>query len=106
MLLVKKREAFSIQREDDGLVGMAMAQFVRADREVGHVRLEHSIPAHFPEHAGVALAALFPGNYFRRTNVAHEVGFVPALLDSLALGEIVRTSVISLTEREGGIVDQ
>src|SRR5260370_29942741 len=98
MLLVEKREAFTIQRKDDGLIGMTMTEFVGADREVGHVRLQNGIPTHFPKHAGVALAAFLPGNHFRRTNVAHEIGFVPTLLDSLALGEVVGTAVISLAE--------
>src|SRR5689334_22876857 len=106
MLFVEECEAFSIQREDDGFIGMAMTEFVRAYRKVGHVRFEDGVAAHLPKHAGVALAALFPGDHFRGSDIAYEVGVVPALLDTLALREIVGAAVVALAEGESCVIDQ
>src|SRR5437016_2844787 len=64
MLLAEQREALAVEREDDGFVRVPVPELVRSNRKIGHVRLENGVAGHFPEHAGVARAALFPRDYF------------------------------------------
>ena len=50
-----------------------MPKFVGTDLEFRDVRLEYRVSRHVPVHTGIALAAFFPCDDFRGSDVLDEV---------------------------------
>ena len=100
MFLAEKSKSAAVECQNDRLVRVAMAELVGTHREIRHVRLEDCVAGHFPEHAGVSLAALLPGDHLRSANILDEISLVPAFFDALGLVVVIGGSIVAIRERE------
>src|SRR5438128_12391493 len=105
-VLAKERKPFAIERQDDCLIGMAMAELVSRHWKLRHVRLENRVARHFPKDALVPFAALFPRNRFGAPEIGDVVRLPPALV-RLRRGRIeIRLAVEAFGEFGLGVLDE